>query len=91
VRIEVGLPQEDIHSPVGKYPIVLIGEIHGRRSNRGYTRRKWQWKGKSGDRRGGPTRYHHNFLPCEKCVSPFDRGLPYYVKILQLKRADALL
>ena len=34
---------------------------------------------------------HHNLLPCQKCVGPFDRGLPYYVKILQLKRADALL
>jgi len=47
---QVGLPQEDIHSPVGKYPIVLIGEIHGHRSNRSYTRRKWQWRGKSSDR-----------------------------------------
>ena len=35
--------------------------------------------------------YHHNLLPCEKCVGQIDRGLPYYVKILQLKMADALL
>ncbi len=75
---------------LGTYPIVWIGEIHGHSLNQGYIRRKWQWRGKSGDRQGGPTRYHHNSVPYQKCVSPFRTGLPCYVKMLQLKRANTL-
>ena len=61
---QVGLPQEDNRSRLGTYPIVSIDEIHGHSLNRGYTRRNWQWRGKSGDRRDGPAMRHHNSVPC---------------------------
>ena len=56
------LPQGGTRMPVGIYPIVAIGETHGRSLNPGKTRTMMQWRGRAYARLGGQVLYHHTIV-----------------------------